>query len=256
MTDDVARQRQHFEQISGRYLRSRQHANHLLFKKLFWHEFLKGSPFPSRRLDVLEAMCGYAEGRKILQDYGGLDIEYTGFDYSEPLVDHVRNTDPSLNVSLQDVTRFEPDRLYDVVILIGGLHHVPKHVASVIGRLNAALRAGGFFISLEPTHNNILFRTIREYIYRRNSLFDAETEQAFELAQLNDYFRRNKFRLVRQIYPGLLAYVLYYNPDAFPRLNVGGESVVKMIFGLEKCFYTNVIGRKLSFATLSLWQKE
>lgn len=253
--DEVARQKRHFEEISERYLRSRQHTNHLLFKKLLWQLFLKDAPFPHRRLSVLEPMCGYAEGKKILEEHGGLDIEYVGFDYSEPLVAHVKRNDPSLNVSLMDVTRFESGPVYDLVMLLGGLHHVPRHTVAVIGRMHDALREGGYFISFEPTHNNFIFRKIREHIYRRNNLFDAETEEAFELGKLDNYFHQNGFRLVRQMYPGLLAYVLYYNPDAFPWLNRGSESVVRTIFNLEKSMYANIIGRKFSFATLSLWQK-
>ena len=60
--DEIARQKRHFEEISERYLRSRQHANYLLFKKLMWQLFFHDAPFPRRRLSVLELMCGYAEG--------------------------------------------------------------------------------------------------------------------------------------------------------------------------------------------------
>jgi len=253
--DYVLRQKKHFEKISKTYRLSRQHANHLLFKELLWEYFLKGVPFPSKRLDVLEPMCGYAEGKSILEKYGGLDINYTGFDYSEPFVEHVRATEPSANVFLMDVTAFKTDRRYDLVILLGGMHHVPRHVLSVIGRMHEVLKDGGFFISLEPTQNNTVFRKIREAIYHQNSLFDSETEQAFDLLDLNAHFIKNGFRLVRQIYPGLLAYVLYYNPDAFPWLNVGGRMTVTSIFNIEKAFYASVLGRRLSFATLSLWQK-
>jgi len=56
-------------------------------------------------------------------------------------------------------------------------------------------------------------------------------------------------------FPGLSAYVLYYNPDAFPKLNLGGKKLVKTLFNLDRLFLRNTIGRVFSFATLSLWQK-
>jgi SAM-dependent methyltransferase len=236
-------------------VRSRQHVNHLLFKELMWRHFLRGIHFPSRRLTVLEPMCGYAEGKSILERYGSLLVDYTGFDYSENLVKHVRRANPDLDVFVQDVTKFSPRARYDLIVLLGGLHHVPRHADAVVGLLSESLAAGGYFINFEPTHNNFILRKVRENIYRRNDLFDAETEEAFELDRLNSIFTQNNLELVRQYYPGLLAYVLYYNPDAFPRLNLGGLGAVRAIFNLEKCLYTNFIGRKFSFATLSLWQK-
>lgn len=46
-----------------------------------------------------------------------------------------------------------------------------------------------------------------------------------------------------KIYPGLLAYVLYYNPYAFPSLNKGSVKFVEFIFNCEKFLYTSAMGR-------------
>jgi hypothetical protein len=56
-------------------------------------------------------------------------------------------------------------------------------------------------------------------------------------------------------YPGLLSYIMYYNPDAFPALNIGGKSLVSLLYAFDKLFYKNPVGRALSFATLSVWSK-
>jgi hypothetical protein len=56
-------------------------------------------------------------------------------------------------------------------------------------------------------------------------------------------------------HPGLLAYVLYYNPYAFPRLNVGGVGAVDLLYALERPFHRSPVGRVLSFATLSIWRR-
>ena len=114
---------------------------------------------------------------------------------------------------------------------------------------------GGHFISLEPTHNNALLRAIRTRIYRKNALFDAGTERGFEFDDLSNCFHRNGFALEDQIYAGLSSYVLYYNPDAFPSLNIGGAGMVRFLFGLDSLCFRNWIGRAFSFATLSLWRK-
>ncbi len=253
--EDIEQQRRHFESIADKYRDSRGHPNHLAVKEMTWLYFLENKKFPDP-MRVLEPMCGYAEGKQILQRYTGRRLQYTGFDFSETLVNHARREDPSANVFLQDATTYEPgNNRYDVIILIGGLHHVYRHVDNVVQRLSRALVPGGRFINFEPTQNNALFRYVRNRIYRKNNLFDADTERGFDLDELNGLFRRNGFVLEDQIYPGLLSYVLYYNPDAFPALNVGGTRLVKFLAGVDRCFFRNWVGRKLSFATLSMWRK-
>lgn len=253
--DDIQQQRSHFEHIAGKYYESRRHANHLLLKDLIWRFFLAGRDFgPAIR--VIEPMCGYGEGKQILARYTKSRIEYTGFDFSETLVNQALETDPDANIFIQDVTRYEPgENRYDLIILLGGLHHVFRHAEAVIERLGQGLKTGGYFINFEPTHDNPVFKAIRSHIYRDNDLFDADTEQAFDLRDLNSMFLRNGFEIVDQIYPGLASYVLYYNPDAFPFLNVGGARMVRFLFGLDRLFFRSAIGRRLSFATLTLWRK-
>ena len=117
------------------------------------------------------------------------------------------------------------NKLYDIIILIAGLHHVPFHAPESVRRLVTALKPGGFFISLEPTSGNIIARKAREYIYKKNSLFDAETERDFSVNELCRMFEIAGLEKTYISFPGLLSYVLYYNPDAFPALNCGGACV-------------------------------
>lgn len=253
--NDIERQSAHFESIAKRYMECRQNQNHLLLKYLMWNNFLKDKKW-QRPLRVLEPMCGYAEGLKILEDHVGGLIHYTGFDINEMMVAHVRRSRPGVDVRLQDVTSFEiGDDLYDLIILIGGLHHIYRHLDTVLNRIYKALNPGGYFISLEPTHNIRLFRYVRQQIYKKNSFFDTETERAFDLRDYNDSFVSQGFEQQDQIYPGLLSYILYYNPEAFQMLNIGGEGLVRALFAVDQLFFRNWIGRTLSFATLSLWRK-
>jgi SAM-dependent methyltransferase len=253
---DLERQRQHFESVSGRYFNARQHDNHLLLKKLLWDYFLADKRMILfEGADVLEAMCGYSEGKSILESRFPVRFSYSGFDYSRPLVDKARERFPEARIFVADATRLDEAESCDLLILIGGLHHVYRHTDDVLRRLHRALRPGGHFINFEPTQDNFVFRKIRQRIYRRNSLFDADTEQAYELAELNAAYRGAGFRVVDQIYPGLVSYVLYYNPDAFPKLNLGGARCVRTAFAIDRPFFRTAVGRYLSFATLSLLAK-
>jgi hypothetical protein len=125
----------------------------------------------------------------------------------------------------------------------------------VVRNLAPGLRPGGLFINLEPTHGNPVTKAVRDRIYRRNALFDERTERAFGVGELYAMFRGAGLELVEAQHPGLLSYVLYYNPDAFPNLNLGGERCVRAAFALDRPFLRTFVGRRLSFATLTLWRK-
>lgn len=258
MTDNkIDQQREHFDSISDVYFGARRHSNHLLLKSLIWSNFLSGHPqLLSRGSAVLEPMCGMAEGLQIIRDYIRPDFSYLGFDYSEKMVEIAKNQFPGMRILWADVTRFDANgEKFDLIILIGGLHHVYKLSDQVVKSLVQSLKPGGKFINFEPTQNCWLTRKIRERIYKQNDLFDDETEQGFDLADLDNIFVQAGMQKVDQVYPGLLSYVLYYNPDAFPRLNLGGNTAVRATFALDQLLWRTRLARKLSFSTLTLWQK-
>ncbi|MFN0318226.1 MAG: class I SAM-dependent methyltransferase [Burkholderiales bacterium] len=253
---DVERQARHFEGIASRYLAARGGISHLEMKSLLWRDFfgtnLSLLNSPAR---VLEPMCGYAEGYSILSSYLPHKFSYVGFDYSPALVQEATRRAHGGQVFVQDITTFQSPERFDLIILIGGLHHVHKHTGNVLGRLYRALLPGGWFISFEPTQNNWITREIRARIYRHNALFDEKTERGYDLHEINAEYRSAGFEIVDQMYPGLLAYVLYYNPDAFPVLNQGGIKGVRGLYRLERPYYRSCLARWASFTTLSLLRK-
>lgn len=250
-------QREHFNTISERYSEARKHPNHLLLKDLIWGEFLRRNiNIASEVKTVLEPMCGMAEGHDIIKNNLTKSFDYYGFDYSENITNIAKKQRPGLVVEWSDVRTFQSKgKLYDLIILIGGLHHVYSSAQDVLNNLRKCLRPGGYFLSFEPTHHNFLSRHIRQRIYDSNDLFDEDTEQGFEYSDLDRFFKNAGYEKVDEVYPGLLAYILYYNPDAFPALNIAGKSLVKSIFTFDRLIWGNFIGRKLSFATMSLWRR-
>lgn len=253
----VDHQNEHFGAISNEYFNARQNSNHLLYKHLlFSYVFHYMKKFKKTKLLVLEPMCGYGEGKEIIEKYTGKSIIYEGFDYSDVLIEKVKNKTPDINIYKQDVTTFKSNKSYDIIILLGGLHHVPDFTDEILRNLHTSLNRGGIFINFEPTSNNSLYRWIRKKIYNKNHIFDEKTEHDFSLNELNKYYCKNDFKICKQFYPGLLSYILYYNPDAFPFLNIGGKRTVKFIFNIDKLFYQNIIGKVFSFCTLSFLEKK
>lgn len=256
MTGLSEQQRAHFNEVAETYRTARTHENHLALKKLIWSEFLCNKPELARPgLSVLDAMCGYGDAWTILSDYAGGAPDYRGLDYSDEVIAWMAARHPKLKVSHGDVTAYVADRQYDLVTVLGGLHHVRHAAGETVVRLAAAIRPGGWFLSLEPTHGNSLFASVRRAIYRRNALFDEETERDFSTDELRAVFENSGLELEDIMYPGLLSYVLYYNPDAFPPLNLGGAKAVRRIFAAERPLLRSPFARALSFATLSLWRK-
>ncbi|MGU3231341.1 class I SAM-dependent methyltransferase [Vibrio cholerae] len=256
MISNLEKQRQHFNSIAKQYLKGKSDSRFLKLQSLIWGLVLKSLPkgLYGREISVLEPMCGYTEGLKILSNTN-LNIKYSGFDYSEEIVSYLKLTEPSLNVYHGDVTTFSSQEKYDLVILIGGLHHVPNHAGNVVENLASALNPGGIFINFEPTHGNLLNKMIRSKIYKRNKIFDDCTERDFSVSELESFFENAGLDNQMKIYPGLLAYILYYNPYAFPSLNKGSVKFVEFIFNCEKFLYTSAMGRFFSFSTLSVWRK-
>jgi SAM-dependent methyltransferase len=253
----IERQRTHFNSIAQRYEAGRQDANHRQIKSLIWRSagpYL--APLAGKHLKMLEPMCGYAEGIEIAEQHLGLDCDYHGFDYSDVIVNEISRRLPDGRVWQADVTTYRPDpHTYDLVLLIGGLHHVPDSAAQVVRNLTAGLKAGGFFINFEPTSGNLLFQFIRDLIYRRNEIFDNETERAFSVDELRGFFSSAGLEEVKLFFPGLIAYILYYNPYAFPFLNYGGKKWVDFFFSIDKIIMNSWLGRVFSFATVSIWRK-
>lgn len=258
MVSTTERQRQHFDSIATEYFSARRHKNHQLLKHRLWEDFLSDKKELHRPgLRTLDAMCGFADAKEILEAHLGVPIDYTGFDYSEAVVAKVKQLNQGMRIWQQDVTRFDAaDQKFELIVVIGGLHHVPIVAADVVRRLAAALEPGGYFLSFEATNGNWLFRKARELVYRRNSLFDEQTEHDFTVEQLFGFFEGAGLRLIDATYPGLLSYIMYYNPDAFPALNVGGTRSVRTMYSIDRMFFRTWVGRLLSFATMSLWQKD
>jgi SAM-dependent methyltransferase len=256
MTSLLERQRAHFNSIAGRYRAARQDENHVELKRLMWSEFLRNKDYLNRPgLTVLDAMCGYADALPILREHLSPDLDYSGFDYSDEIVASVRRENPDVRIAHADVTSFSDGRAYDLVVLLGGLHHVHHAAPEAVRRLAAVVKPGGWLLNLEPTHGNALFGAIRRSIYRRNALFDAGTERGFSVSELTALFTGVGLEPVDIMYPGLLSYVLHYNPDAFPALNRGDTRAVRFLFALERPLMRSRLARVLSFATLSLWRR-
>lgn len=256
---DIEHQRVHFDAIAAQYIDARKSPRHIYLRDTTW-QFALTDPVVDllphdRPIQMLEPMCGACEGRQIVEARLAKNVEYSGFDYSDAMVAEALKRYPGSEIWTQDVTQYEPDKEYDLIMLVGALHHVADHAPDVVNRLGKALRPGGLFILSEPVHNNPLFRLVREAIYRKNEAFDAETERGFTTRELNEIFKNAGLAQVSTLYPSLLAYVLWGCPEAFPMLDKGPMSLVRRYVELERHFWHSILAKYLTFGMYSVYQK-
>lgn len=260
--DKAEAQRAHFNKISNQYIQGRSHSNHLAYKKIWWNFILShlSRLLPkSKKLYGLDSMCGDGEfSFALAKKFKNLNLD--AYDYSEEMVragvKKIGQLKAKINIFQADALKFNKKDKYDFVVILGGLHHVPYGLNKVMKNVYYSLKKGGLFINLEPTHNNFLWKTSRENIYKKNPLFESESEKAFDFKEYNDLLIKNKFEITEQIWPGLLGYILYYNPDAFPNLNIGTPSIARFLAKLDLFLGKTFIGKYLSFATWTIAMKK
>lgn len=250
--DNLTRQKEHFNSIAKNYFEQRRGEKQVLLHDLIYNELFRHIKIREGKIVVLEPMCGFGEGKRIVQQFFPNEIDYSGFDFSEEIVKCAKEIDKNVNIWVQDVTTFTSQDKYDIIIIVGGLHHVPDYAYKVINNMSMLLNENGLFINVEPTYNNAIYKKICEFVYKRNKLFDNQTERRFSLRELNGMYKACGFKIEKQISAGLLAYILWYNPDAFPLLNRGGTKMVRRVFNFDKLFMHNKIGEKVSVATFTV----
>lgn len=86
MKDDLTQQKESFNDRAENYYMSRNGDKQLLLRNLLYKELLKDINICKKKIMVLEPMCGYGEGKRILENLFGSAISYEGFDYSDEIV--------------------------------------------------------------------------------------------------------------------------------------------------------------------------
>lgn len=257
MINSTEKQIEHFNRIASEYYNARQNPKFSLICSKIWEIVFKSHIFKDLNgpLNILDAMCGFANGYDILNDNLKTEFRYSGFDYSEEMVRYASQKHPSLRLFVCDILNYSEYETYDIILLIGGLHHVYASAGQAVSNISKALKPGGLFINFEPTNNNFLWKWIRNRIYEKNVIFDADTEKAFTTSEMHTIAQKNNLIVIDELYPGLLAYVLWYNPEAFPSLNIGSLSFVSSFSSLESHIWRTRFARYFSFATLTVYKK-
>jgi SAM-dependent methyltransferase len=169
---------------------------------------------------VLEAMCGSGETTRYMLDKGAVVV---GLDVSQSEIDKFKSRWPAADGVCSSIfeTNFE-DASFDVVVVVGGLHHLHPHVSDAIVEMHRILKKDGYLCFVEP-HKGSTFDLFRQFWYKHDDLF-AANEEAIDVKKLSEEFG-DRFAINSQIYSGNIAYLFVLNSMIF-----------RIPFGIKKLY--------------------
>jgi len=123
-------------------------------------------------IDILEIGCGAGYSARYLS---GHYSSFTGIDYSEELIQYAKeeNAVPSAQFEAIDLNNYHPGRQFDVVFMIGVLHHMtdmPTEMQSLV----KLVRPGGMVAVNEPQPSNPIIHGMRKLRTKFDSSYSEE----------------------------------------------------------------------------------
>ena len=241
-------QKQHFDSISERY------AAHYgdEWSQRYRHKFINDNMLGDidlKGLKVLDAMCGSGETAQYLLSKGA---KVTALDISEEEIKTFRENFPECEGCCGSIfsTNF-PDESFDVVVVVGGLHHLQPDVALAMEEMYRILKPKGYFCFMEP-HAGSLPDIARQIWYKFDRIF-AENEAAVDLVKLKEQFA-SRFEFLKEDYGGNLAFLLVFNSMIF-RVPLHWKKLYSQSFIAIESALKTLQGKLLSCFVVCRWRK-
>jgi SAM-dependent methyltransferase len=188
-----------FDRIAHDYVRKDLTECCRVARELRLRQTLK--PVGERVGRVLEVGCGGGFSARYLE--GAYDT-YTGVDYSEELIRYARevNGGPGREFVCANVKDFEAKHAYDVILMVGVLHHMPEPELALV-RLRSLLAAGGALVVNEPQRGNPGVSALRWLRKRVDPKYSADQVE-FSEREILGLFERTGYR-ARGVPQGVLS---------------------------------------------------
>jgi ubiquinone/menaquinone biosynthesis C-methylase UbiE len=153
-----ARDRALFDAIAVKYARKDLFASSRFARRQRLLQTVRTLPVKSFG-DVLEVGCGAGYSSEYLN---GFFSSFTGIDYSQQLIDFANGKfgNGRSRFEVANVKDFRPDREFDMIFMIGVLHHLDD-ISLCMRRMVEILRPGGWIVVNEPQPANRLIRGLR-----------------------------------------------------------------------------------------------
>jgi SAM-dependent methyltransferase len=224
---------------------SLRYRERFLFSPLLKHLNLNGSR-------IADVACGSGYNSLLLRShfpsarFEGFDISPVACaDYRRLLDSPAHHVDLTLPLSIQG-------EQFDAAIVIGGLHHCVQNLAAAFDNLGRIVRPGGHLLLWEA-NAGFLLQAIRDSWYRKDRLFEEETERALTVEEVeaaaDPYFTNTRLR-----YFGGPAYFFILN-SLVTRIPLSVKPMIERpLFVVEAAW--NTLKNPALFPTFSgIWQR-
>ena len=174
-----------FDDIAVNYVKKDLTSYCRIARKLRLVQSLKGIQQPIKK--ILEIGCGAGFSVEYLN---GKFINYTGIDYSENLIKYAKEHNNYKGVKFEclNVNDFDSKFKFDVVLMIGVLHHMPNP-EKVIKSLSKILSPGGIIVVNEPQAGNPLIGLLRKIRKKIDDNYSTDQVE-FTEDEINSMFKK------------------------------------------------------------------
>ena len=263
MADHVELQREHYSKVADHYVTSRKES--LAYSSFLgiWvnrllQPWIKATDEENRQNQIiLDPMCGHGNLAPYLLQYSPqIYLNDLSAEMLEQIDDDIREKVVVIPPSDVADTGIKTESI-DVVIISGGLHHVYPNLDNVLKELLRLLKPGGVLLFGEPSNEFFLVRMMRNFVYRHNKNFDAETEHAFRHRELIDALDTAGFESVEVKPFGSIGYLLMAQVGIIPILRKSkNRAFFKLLTNFDRMIESLPLLNRTCFAlTGSAWKK-
>ena len=195
------RDRELFNRISKDYCRKDLLPAHSMARRCRMEQTMNALPVSSK-IDILEVGCGAGFSAEYLK---GKYHKYLGIDYSDELIKFAQahNTGEGVEFQAINIKDLGTKRRFDVVLLIGVLHHF-ENVPYLMDHMTSLLKPGGWIVANEPHAGNPVIRFARGIRKRIDSEYSSKQVE-FTISQLYNIFDEARLKEIKMIPQGIFS---------------------------------------------------
>jgi SAM-dependent methyltransferase len=142
--------------------------------------------------NLLEVGCGAGFTANYLKSKY---IDYTGVDYSENLINYAKEHNSMAGVRFEctNINDFSSNKKYDVILMIGVLHHIPEP-ENAIRSLSRLLSPKGVIVVNEPQHGNPIIGLLRKLRKRVDDNYSSDQVE-FTVDEIRSIFEISGYKV-------------------------------------------------------------
>lgn len=205
------KQSEHYDRIAHEYLANLSYPHTKAYMR-----YLDDSLFkvvgPAPLGVVAEICCGHGEALTLFErqiEFGiGVDVSLSMLRSASKSLSHSKFAFIQGDATMLPIR----DNSLDCVLMLGGIHHVPDR-AKLFAEVGRVLKPNGRFIFREPVSDFILWKFLRDIVYRLSPALDHTTECPLKLSETAPYLDKAGLRLDYWRTYGFLGFCIFMNSD-------------------------------------------